>query len=114
MNTLGESRTATLRRLLGEVNDVVVVFLNFIVSNFAPFAVFVLLTRTFAIYGIDYLKPALVYVVVTVILLLVFLVVAYPLVVALGAKLNPIKFIKRSQTWPFSASPPLPALRPCP
>ena len=95
MNTLGESRTATLRRLLGEVNDVVVVFLNFIVSNFAPFAVFVLLTRTFAIYGIDYLKPALVYVVVTVILLLVFLVVAYPLVVALGAKLNPIKFIKK-------------------
>ena len=88
MNTLGESRTATLRRLLGEVNDVVVVFLNFIVSNFAPFAVFVLLTRTFAIYGIDYLKPALVYVVVTVILLLVFLVVAYPLVVALGAGLG--------------------------
>ena len=93
MNALGESRTATLRRLLGEVNDVVVVFLNFIVSKFAPFAVFVLLTRTFAIYGINYLKPALVYVVVTVILLLVFLVVAYPLVIALGAKLNPITFI---------------------
>ena len=95
MNTLGESRTATLRRLLGEVNDVVVVFLNFIVSKFAPFAVFVLLTRTFAIYGINYLKPALVYVVVTVILLLVFLVVAYPLVIALGAKLNPITFIRK-------------------
>ena len=90
MNALGESRTATLRRLLGEVNDVVVVFLNFIVSKFAPFAVFVLLTRTFAIYGINYLKPALVYVVVTVILLLVFLVV-----IALGAKLNPITFIRK-------------------
>ena len=77
MNTLGESRTATLRRLLGEVNDVVVVFLNFIVSNFAPFAVFVLLTRTFAIYGIDYLKPALVYVVVTVVLLLAFLMAVF-------------------------------------
>ena len=88
MNVLGESRTATLRRLLGEVNDVVVVFLNFIVTNFAPFAVFVLLTRTFAIYGIDYLKPALVYVVVTVALLFVFLLVAYPLVVA-------ITFIKK-------------------
>ena len=93
MNTLGESRTATLRRLLGEVNDVVVVFLNFIVSNFAPFAVFVLLTRTFAIYGIDYLKPALVYVVVTVVLLLAFLIIAYPLVIALGAKLDPFTFI---------------------
>ena len=90
MNVLGESRTSTLRRLLGEVNDVVVVFLNFVVSNFAPFAVFVLLTRTFAIYGVDYLKPALVYVVVTVVLLL-----GYPLVVALGAKQNPITFIKK-------------------
>ena len=59
MNALGESRTGTLRRLLGEVNDVVVTFLNFVVTNFAPFAVFVLLTRTFAIYGINYLKPAL-------------------------------------------------------
>ena len=95
MNTLGESRTATLRRLLGEVNDVVVVFLNFIVSNFAPFAVFVLLTRTFAIYGIDYLKPALVYVVVTVVLLLAFLIIAYPLVIALGAKLDPFTFIRK-------------------
>ena len=82
MNVLGESRTSTLRRLLGEVNDVVVVFLNFVVTNFAPFAVFVLLTRTFAIYGIDYLKPALVYVVVT-------------LVIAIGAKQNPITFIKK-------------------
>ena len=90
MNTLGESRTATLRRLLGEVNDVVVVFLNFIVSNFAPFAVFVLLTRTFAIYGIDYLKPALVYVVT----------------------LSPSS--ARSPTWQCLASPPPPAPPPCP
>ena len=95
MNVLGESRTSTLRRLLGEVNDVVVVFLNFVVTRFAPFAVFVLLTRTFAIYGVDYLKPALVYVVTTVILLFVFLLVGYPLVVALGAKLNPITFMKK-------------------
>ena len=77
------------------MNDVVVTFLNFVVTNFAPFAVFVLLTRTFAIYGINYLKPALTYVAVTVVLLLVFLVVAYPLVVALGAKLNPITFMKK-------------------
>ena len=95
MNELGESRTATMRRLMGEVNDVVVVFLNFVVTKFAPFAVFVLLTRTFAIYGVDYLKPALVYVVTTVILLFVFLLVGYPTIVAVGAKLNPFTFIKK-------------------
>ena len=55
MNTLGESRTATLRRLLGEVNDVVV----------------------------------------TVVLLLAFLIIAYPLVIALGAKLDPFTFIRK-------------------
>ena len=54
-----------------------------------------LLTRTFAIYGIDYLKPALVYVVVTVVLLLAFLIIAYPLVIALGAKLDPFTFIRK-------------------
>ncbi len=64
-------------------------------QQLCPFAVFVLLTRTFAIYGIDYLKPALVYVVVTVVLLLAFLIIAYPLVIALGAKLDPFTFIRK-------------------
>lgn len=114
MNVLGESRTATLRRLLGEVNDVVVVFLNFVVTTFAPFAVFVLLTRTFAIYGIDYLKPALVYVVVTVALLLVFLLVAYPWWWRWARSRTPSPSSKRSPMWPFLASPPPPARRPCP
>ena len=114
MNVLGESRTATLRRLMGEVNDVVVVFLNFVVTKFAPFAVFVLLTRTFAIYGVDYLKPALMYVVTTVILLFVFLLVGYPAIVALVPSSTPSPSSRRSPMWPSSASPPLPAQPPCP
>ncbi|MCI8453240.1 MAG: dicarboxylate/amino acid:cation symporter [Lachnospiraceae bacterium] len=95
INTLGEEKTATLKKLIMEVNDVVVVFLNYVVTKFGPFAIFVLLTRTFASYGINYLKPALAYVVVTTILLFIFLLVAYPLVVAVGAKLNPMVFIKK-------------------
>ena len=74
MNVLRPSRTATMRRLMGEVNDVVVVFLNFVVTKFAPFAVFVLLTRTFPCTVWITFKPALVYVVTTVILLFVLLV----------------------------------------
>ncbi|MCI8512037.1 MAG: dicarboxylate/amino acid:cation symporter [Lachnospiraceae bacterium] len=95
INTLGEEKTATLKKLIVEVNDVVVVFLNYVVTKFGPFAIFVLLTRTFASYGINYLKPALAYVVVTTILLFVFLLVGYPLVIAIGAKLNPMIFIKK-------------------
>lgn len=61
---LGESHRNSAPPAGREVNDVVVVAPELIVSNFAPFAVFVLLTCTFAIYGIDYPKPALVHVVV--------------------------------------------------
>lgn len=95
MNVIGEEKTATLKKLVVELNDVVVVFLNYIVTKFGPFAIFVLLTRTFATYGINYLKPAFAYVIVTTILLWVFLLVGYPMVVALGAKQNPMIFIKK-------------------
>ena len=47
-------------------------FLTFVITKFAPIAVFMLLVRTFASYGIDYLKPALVYVVTTTATLLAF------------------------------------------
>lgn len=95
MNTLGEEKTRTIRRLVQELNDVVVVFLNYVVNQFGPIAVFMLLTRTFATYGIDYLRPAVAYVTATVVLLLLYLVVGYPLIVAVGAKKNPITFLKK-------------------
>ncbi|MBQ5869190.1 MAG: dicarboxylate/amino acid:cation symporter, partial [Lachnospiraceae bacterium] len=95
MNHLGEERTATLKKLLQEINDVVVVFLNYVVTKFSPVAVFMLLTRTFASYGINHLRPALAYVVLTVILLLVFLFIAYPMFVAITAKVSPFKFAQK-------------------
>lgn len=95
MNVLGPEKTSSLKKLLTEINDVIVVFLNFVVTKFGPLAIFVLLSRTFATYGIDYLKPALVYVVATVLLLLFFLFIGYALIVWIGTKLNPIKFIQK-------------------
>ena len=73
----------------------VVVFLNFVVDKFGPVAVFMLLTRTFATYGIDYLKPAAAYVLLTVSLLLVYLFIGYPLYIFLAAHLNPFTFIRK-------------------
>ncbi len=95
MNALPAEKTELLKKLITEVNDVVVVFLNYVVSKFGPIAIFVLLTRTFASYGINYLKPALAYVVVTTVLLFLFLLVGYPLFVAVLAKQNPVTFIKK-------------------
>ena len=94
INALGE-KIRVLKTLLEEVNSIITIFLSFIITKFGPVAIFVLITRTFAIYGVDNLKPALVYVVTTVFTLLLFLVLGYAAFIAIGARLNPIKFVKK-------------------
>lgn len=94
INVLG-SKIEVLKKLLQEVNDVVVVFLSFIITKFGPAAIFVLLTRTFAIYGIEHLKPAAAYVITTVLTLLIFLIAGYALILFLTTRLNPMPFLKK-------------------
>lgn len=94
LNKLGNQITV-LKKILEDINKIVTVFLTFIITKFGPIAIFVLITRTFAIYGVEHLKPALAYVVTTVLSLLVFLVVAYALFIFIAAKLNPIMFVKK-------------------
>ena len=95
LNKLGYGPDCAINRLCKELSEVVVVFLNFVVDKFAPVAVFMLLCRTFATYGINYLKPAAAYVILTVALLLIYLFIGYPLYVAITARLNPITFIRK-------------------
>ena len=95
LNKLGYDSSCTINKLCKELSEVVVMFLNFIVNKFGPIAVFMLLSRTFATYGINYLKPAAAYVVLTVALLLVYLFIGYPLYIFFATKMNPITFIKK-------------------
>lgn len=84
-----------LKNILLDVNKVINIFLNFVIVRFSPIAVFILITRTFAVYGIEHLKPALVYILTTCGTALVYLVVAYPLYVFLTTRLNPFIFMKK-------------------
>lgn len=95
LNTLGSGKESVVYHLCDEISRIVVVFLSFVVKKFGPAAIFMLLCRTFATYGVDYLKPAAHYVVLCVALLLVYLFVGYPLYAALFCKVNPITFIKK-------------------
>ena len=95
MNTLGLGKDSVIYRFCDEVSRIVVVFLSYTVKKFGPAAIFMLLCRTFATYGIDYLKPALAYCVLTVVILLVYLFIGYPLYISLICKLNPYTFIKK-------------------
>lgn len=94
LNTLGD-KIKVLKNLLEDINEIIVLFLSFIITKFGPIAIFVLISRTFAIYGIDNLKPAFVYVITTIITLLAFLVFGYAIFIVLAAKINPFMFVKK-------------------
>ena len=95
MNKLGLGKESVIYRLCEEVSKIVVTFLGFAVTKFGPVAIFMLLCRTFATYGIDYLKPALAYCMLTVSILLAYLFIGYPLYISLICKLNPYVFIRK-------------------
>ena len=95
MNKLGLHKESVIYRFCNEVSQIVVTFLSFAVTKFGPIAIFMLLCRTFATYGIDYLRPALAYCLLTIAILLCYMFVGYPLYISLICKLNPYTFIKK-------------------
>ena len=90
-----EDKIEVLKKLLEEINSIITLFLSFVITKFGPAAIFVLITRTFAIYGVEHLKPALAYVITVVVALLIFLVFGYALFILIAARLNPFIFVKK-------------------
>lgn len=94
MNQLKE-QTEVLTKLFREVDKIISLCLSVVITKFAPIAIFALLTRTFAIYGIEYLIPALAYVITVFFALFAYLFVAFPLYVLIMGKTNPKPFMKK-------------------
>ena len=78
INSLG-NEILVLKKLLQDINKIITTFLTFVITKFGPIAIFILITRTFAIYGVEHLKPALAYVGTTTIALILFLTIGYAL-----------------------------------
>ncbi|MBS5939038.1 MAG: dicarboxylate/amino acid:cation symporter [Clostridium sp.] len=94
INSVGD-KILVLKNLLIDINNIISVFLNFIISKFSPIAVFVLITRTFAVYGINQLRPALMYMAIVSISSIFVFFTCYPLFIYSFTKLNPMIFIKK-------------------
>lgn len=93
-NALGEKVTV-LPKLCEEISEIINKVLGFVVDRFGPAAIFCLITRTCAAYGVSHLRPAITYVLLTVALLLFVLFVGYALVVKLTTGLNPLPFVRK-------------------
>ncbi len=94
INSLGD-KINSIKGLLEDINNIINVFLNYIIVKFSPAAVFILIVRTFAVYGIDRLKPALAYMAIVSITALLFLFIGYPIFIYVTTGLNPINFMKK-------------------
>jgi len=94
VNALKEKVTV-LPKLCEEISEVINKVLGFVVDHFGPVAIFCLITRTCAAYGVSHLRPAIAYVLLTVALLLLVLFGGYALVVKLTTGLSPLPFVKK-------------------
>lgn len=88
-------KESALKKLCEEVNELITIFLGFVVNKFGPIAIFCLLSRTFAIYGIQHLIPAMAYMITVFLALFAYLLIGYPLYIKFLAKMNPVPFIKK-------------------
>ena len=94
INQLGD-KILVLKNILTDINNIIITFLNFVIFKFGPVAVFVLITRTFAVYGVEHLKPAFAYLATVTIAATLCLIFSYPLFIYFNTKLNPITFMKK-------------------
>lgn len=95
MTVMGE-KADTLKKVIQDLNDVVQMFLNFLINKIGPTAIFCMITRTLAVYGVEYIGPTMVWILTTIVVSLALVVTIYPIGIFLSTRLNPIPFLKKS------------------
>lgn len=94
INQLGEKAEA-LKKLLVSCDEVIQLYLKILINKVGPIAIFCLISRTFAIYGVEYLAPAAAYMVSVIVTLFILVVTVYPIGVFLTTRLDPFTFMKK-------------------
>ena len=95
MTAFGE-KAEPLKKVIVSLNDIIQWALNFLINKIAPVAIFCMITRAFAVYGVEYISPTLVWIATTIIVSLVLVVTIYPIGIFLTTRLNPFVFLKKS------------------
>ena len=95
MTAMGK-KADPLKHVLESLNELVQRFLDFLIDEVGPLAIFCMITRTLAIYGIEYIGPTMVWIVTTIVVSLTLVVTIYPIGIMLTTRLNPIPFMKKT------------------
>lgn len=95
MARMGE-RATTLKSVIENVNEIINTCLTFLINNFAPVAIFCMITRGLAVYGIEYIRPTVVWMATTMLGCIGLLFLVYPIAILVTTGLNPIPFIRKT------------------
>lgn len=89
------SKITVFKTFCSEASEITQKFLDFLIIYCSPVAVFCMVTRTFAIYGIDQVGNIFSYIAVTIVTLVIYLLVAYPVAIGFITRCNPYIFMKK-------------------
>jgi len=89
------SQITVFKTFCSEAAQITQKFLDFLIITCSPISVFCMVTRTFAIYGIDQVSNIFSYILVTLLVLVIYLFVAYPAAIAASTHCNPFIFMKK-------------------
>lgn len=112
LNIMGESGEP-FKNVVRSVAEMIRVCVDFLINKIGPFAIFAMITRAMALYGINEVKSVIVYVGIIILALLIYLLIGYPLLIFAFTKLNPVIFMKKIAKvglLAFSAAASSPAL----
>ena len=85
-----------IKNVIQNLNDIVQMFLDFLINKIAPIAIFCMITRALAVYGYEYISPTLVWIASTIVICLALVFTIYPIGVFITTGLNPFKFLKKT------------------
>lgn len=89
-------RFTPLKDVLENISDIVERCLNILINRVGPLAIFCMVSRGLAVYGIEYLRPTMVWMATTMVVCLTLVFVLYPLGILVTTRLNPLPFIRKT------------------
>lgn len=90
-----KEKAEPLKQVIESLNEVIQLFLNFLIDKVGPVAIFCMITRALAVYGVEYIRPTLVWMMTTIVVSLVLVSTIYPVGIFLTTRLNPLPFMKK-------------------
>lgn len=94
MNVL-RAKADPFKKVLESLNEMIRVYMEFLINKISPIAIFCMISRTFATYGVEYLRPALAWIASTIFICILLVFTIYPVGVWIITGLSPVIFIKK-------------------